>query len=252
MYGYIYLTTNLVNNKKYIGKRTEDFLNDSKYLGSGTIIKKAINKYSFDNFSKTLLEECNSEDELNEREVYWIAKYNAVEDPMFYNLTPGANGSARGSKRSRDTKNKLSNSMTGKVIPEEIRRKIADKISSQIWVTNGVIETKATEDNLREFIEKGFRRGRLEFSDLHKEKMRNLRRPKLSEEECKRISERMSGDGNPFYGRKHSDNSKLLISKRQSGRIYVKKDGKCRRIFPDELETYLNDGWTRGMIRIRK
>ena len=37
---YIYLTTNLINNKKYIGKHYGE-LNDD-YLGSGNLIKLAI------------------------------------------------------------------------------------------------------------------------------------------------------------------------------------------------------------------
>ena len=40
---YIYLTTNLINGKQYIGQHKGE-LNDS-YLGSGTNISKAINKY---------------------------------------------------------------------------------------------------------------------------------------------------------------------------------------------------------------
>ena len=40
---YIYLTTNTINNMKYIGKHYGE-LNDS-YLGSGKILKRAIEKY---------------------------------------------------------------------------------------------------------------------------------------------------------------------------------------------------------------
>ena len=44
MIGYIYLTTNLVNNKKYIGQhRSSTF--DPSYLGSGTLFVKALKKY---------------------------------------------------------------------------------------------------------------------------------------------------------------------------------------------------------------
>ena len=38
----IYKTTNLVNGKQYIGKDTK---NNPTYLGSGTFLKKAIQKY---------------------------------------------------------------------------------------------------------------------------------------------------------------------------------------------------------------
>lgn len=38
----IYKTTNLINNKIYIG---QDKNNNPKYLGSGDLLKKAIKKY---------------------------------------------------------------------------------------------------------------------------------------------------------------------------------------------------------------
>ena len=52
---YIYKTTNTVNNKIYIGKHSTDNLGGDKYLGSGTILKRAIKKYGRDKFvSETL------------------------------------------------------------------------------------------------------------------------------------------------------------------------------------------------------
>ena len=50
----IYLITNLINNKIYIGKHITDDLNDN-YFGSGTVIKQAIKKYGLENFTKTYL-----------------------------------------------------------------------------------------------------------------------------------------------------------------------------------------------------
>lgn len=39
-YGYVYLTTNLVNGRVYVGKRQGEFT--SKYLGSGRVLELAI------------------------------------------------------------------------------------------------------------------------------------------------------------------------------------------------------------------
>lgn len=65
MYGYIYKTTNLINNKIYIGKHKSNLF-DINYYGSGKIIRRALNKYGKDSFKLELLEECGSLEELSE------------------------------------------------------------------------------------------------------------------------------------------------------------------------------------------
>ena len=90
MYGFVYLTTNKINGKKYIGmcKNTHE----KNYLGSGKLLKSAIKKYGKENFERVILQECQNFEELSKSEEYWIKKYNAVEDNTFYNLTSGGFG----------------------------------------------------------------------------------------------------------------------------------------------------------------
>lgn len=85
----VYLTINLINNKKYIGI---DSKNNPAYLGSGKILKQAIEKYGAENFEKIILEECDNRKDLLERERYWIELFNAVESKDFYNLLKGGLG----------------------------------------------------------------------------------------------------------------------------------------------------------------
>ena len=91
MFGYIYLTTNTINNKKYIGQRRAFKCSpeDDDYLGSGTILQRAIKLYGKENFTKEILEYCDSLDELNEAEKKWITYYNAVTSNEFYNIASG-------------------------------------------------------------------------------------------------------------------------------------------------------------------
>lgn len=84
---YIYLTTNLINNKKYIGQH-KGKATDS-YLGSGINLVKAIKKYGKENFTKEILLYCETQEETDIMEKFYIQQYNAVEDENFYNLTEG-------------------------------------------------------------------------------------------------------------------------------------------------------------------
>jgi len=63
----LYKTTNLINNKIYIGKHQTTNINDG-YLGSGTILKRSIEKYGADKFKREVLFECSNVAELNELE----------------------------------------------------------------------------------------------------------------------------------------------------------------------------------------
>lgn len=93
MYGFVYITTNHINNKKYIGQKTYDKNNKWKsYLGSGIYLKRAINKYGIENFTKEIIEDCDTKEYLDEREKYWIEYYNAVKSDEFYNIASGGNG----------------------------------------------------------------------------------------------------------------------------------------------------------------
>ena len=107
MYGYIYLTENLVNFKCYIGKREKPYFDD-KYLGSGKHLKYAINKYGKENFVCQPIQWCNTKNELLEAEKYWIEKCEAQDSDLFYNITPGGLGGGHYTKHSDVSKHKMS------------------------------------------------------------------------------------------------------------------------------------------------
>lgn len=96
--GKIYIIKNLINNKVYIGQTTQKL--SKRFNGHccysktdrsiNMYIKRAIHKYGRKNFSIELLEECNIED-LNQREQYWIKKYDSYNNG--YNLTLGGQDS---------------------------------------------------------------------------------------------------------------------------------------------------------------
>jgi len=98
--GVIYLTTNNINGKKYIGV---DSKNDPHYYGSGKIMRLALKKYSRTNFTKEILEENDDSKYLFEREQYWIDKYGALESKEFYNMVEGGRGGS-GTLENEDSK----------------------------------------------------------------------------------------------------------------------------------------------------
>ena len=53
MIGYIYKTTNKINQKIYIGKHQSSEYDD-KYFGSGKILRRAIEKYGLNNFTNEI------------------------------------------------------------------------------------------------------------------------------------------------------------------------------------------------------
>lgn len=85
---YIYITTNLINRKYYIGKHKGEV--DDSYLGSGVVLRQAIEKYGKDNFQKEILVVCSTEEEANHWEKITIQEH--LSNPNCYNIAPGGEG----------------------------------------------------------------------------------------------------------------------------------------------------------------
>ena len=89
VYGYIYLTTNTVAGKIYIGQHIATKYEPDKYVGSGLILLRAIEKQGKANFSNKLLCECFSREELNQKEIEYIKLYNSTDQNIGYNISSG-------------------------------------------------------------------------------------------------------------------------------------------------------------------
>lgn len=100
MFGLIYIITNSINDKVYIGQTIQS-LKDRWYEHCRTAcskneadmhIKRAILKYGKENFTIKELEKCTIE-ELDEREIYYIGLYNSFVKG--YNSTEGGKSGAK-------------------------------------------------------------------------------------------------------------------------------------------------------------
>jgi hypothetical protein len=83
-FNYVYITTNLINGKQYIGDHSSDMPNDG-YLGSGRLIAKAIKKHGKENFKKEILENFPTKDQSFNAQEKYIKEYNTL-NPKGYNI----------------------------------------------------------------------------------------------------------------------------------------------------------------------
>lgn len=89
-YHFTYRTTNLINNRYYLGMHSTNRLDDG-YLGSGKRLYYEINKYGRGNFKLEVLKHYNSRDELVEAEKKLITEQD-LNNENCLNLKPGGSG----------------------------------------------------------------------------------------------------------------------------------------------------------------
>jgi hypothetical protein len=83
-YHYVYIITNLITNRQYVGDHTTKRLNDG-YLGSGRKLYCSFKRYGRENFTKEILDFFPTRKEAFNAQRKYIKKYNTVW-PNGYNL----------------------------------------------------------------------------------------------------------------------------------------------------------------------
>ena len=242
MYGYIYKITNLITNLSYIGKHkySKNEL-DPKYLCSGIIIRKSIEKYGIENFSIDIVDTAESLEDLNEKEKYYISEYNTLS-PNGYNLTLGGDGLSNPSeeviekmrlakigkkqplsqrlKKSESLKkvvhhkewvDKIKHSLSGRKPSDLARQESSKRHKGSYWCNNGIEERMVLGE-----LPHGFVRGRLK---------------------------------NPFpssKGIKLSDDRKLKTSEANKGRKWY-NDGVVEKMFKEN--EYIPNNFSLGRLK---
>jgi len=116
----VYKISNNTNNKIYIGITTRGYQKRFKKhikemeAGSAFILHNAMRSYGVENFSVTLLEECQDTEHLKHREQFWIKMLNTTDRAWGYNMTQGGDGTF-GRLHSDETKAKMSKIAKGRV-----------------------------------------------------------------------------------------------------------------------------------------
>jgi hypothetical protein len=191
MYYIVYQITNLINNKIYVGAHRTDDVDDS-YMGSSKILNNSIKKHGKENFSKEIISQHESEEEM------YIAESNIVTEEFVsrkdtYNLKTGGFGG----RLSIETKKKIGNANRGKILNDEARKKMSDSRKGRPSPFKGKSPSEET-----------------------KQKMRESRKHQVFSEETKqKLSEAHLGEKNHFYGKTHSEETKQKMSETKKGQV---------------------------------
>ena len=153
-YGFIYITTNMINGKKYLGQR-KFYRNWQEYLGSGKSLLYAIQKYGKENFVRNIVCICNSLEELNQAEHDISVFLNVVKSEDWYNLKYGGD-SMEGYSPPPEVREKISKANKGKPAPnkgipmsEETKRKQREAQSGERSSWYGRKHTEETKQKIR-------------------------------------------------------------------------------------------------------
>lgn len=215
-YGSIYKITNSINSKIYIGqtrqspaiKRWHSHKWDALNGRTKTAFANAIRLHGHEKFTFQIVCECSSLDELNRLEEEYILFFSSLS-PNGYNLMKGGSNY----ERSKETLEKLRNSLKGRIIDEEWAKNIAEG-------HRGLKKSDETKQKIRE-AHLGMR-----MSEESKEKIRKSHTgKKASPETIRKMSENRKGvpwsekRRNASIGKKHSEETKQKISKSKLGHI---------------------------------
>jgi len=239
----IYCHTNKLNGKKYIGQTKQSLerrFENGKAYKNCVLFYNAIQKYGWENFEHEILETNLSLEDANVREAYYISLYGLTNPQKGYNIYTGGKNFKH--IITEETKSKISETKKGtpswnKGIPmkEETKEKLRI-INTGKERQKGVFHhSKETIELLKEKC-KGNKNayGKHNISEEGRLalKMKNLGKVVSDEQkeymsyisscvsEYKRFlrSQSFSGKNNPFYGKKHTDESKKKMSKAGLGK----------------------------------
>ena len=210
----IYLWTNLVNGKHYVGQ-TQNFYNRMRQYNithGNKYLKNAIAKYTLDNFEIEVLEKVDKLEDLDLREQYWIDYYCSYEKDKGYNICQFAS-TTRGYKHTEETRKILS----------QQKKENPVILLGENNPMYGKVHTKEWKYNHSEWL-----KNKWETDDNY----RNFWHEKMSGENNYFYGKDMSGENNSMYGKHHTEETKRKISEAKKG----KYNGKSTQVICVETQ----------------
>ena len=241
-YGFVYITTNMVNGKKYIGQRG---FSDGwqTYLGSGIVFKQALKKYGKENFVRKIVCICNSEEELNDVEYQLSVLLDVVESDDYYNLVYGG-GTSRGWHPSQETKDKIGAKMKERLAnPENHPMYGKEGLAGDRNPMFGVSpKERMDEETYQKWYEKHveyWKKQSKEMSGKHTwgdGPNPNFGKPMSNEQKellSKLAKERYKHpEDHPMYGKRHSEDTRKKMSEAKKGKTTIHN---CKPVYCIEL-----------------
>lgn len=271
MYGYIYKITNKINGKIYIGQtihkiqyRFREHCNGIKYLlkhrKNVSYLQKAILKYGKENFIIEEIDTAVSEEDMDNKEIFWIDKYNSTDRNIGYNITKGGEGGDTCSCYTWIT-NGFENKYIreDEIVPEGWKkgRIVVDgfKNSStgKVWMNNGKEEELVEEELIEDYLNKGWTKGMLYRGDDWKENVAKSKQ-NMSKEKWVNIKE---GIKRFYQEHPHFTNSGSFKKGQEThnkGKISVTNGINNKFIYETELNSFLKDNkdWRKGNTQTHK
>lgn len=119
------------HNKEDPSKRIREHFNEADCERNDAVLYKAIRKYGRDSFEATCLCVCETQEELDFMEDYYITKFNSMAHENGYNMKRGGMKRCVGYKHTEEIKQKLSEMKKGNVISEEQREKLSKSLKGK-------------------------------------------------------------------------------------------------------------------------
>lgn len=194
----IYLITNKLNNRMYIGATSRGYKNrfteHKNYAkdGKSGLLYDDIRKYGISSFKVELIEDDISDEMACDKEIYYIDKYNTFYlSGNGYNMTIGGRGTI-GYQFTEKDKQKISESGKGRVFSEERNNKIRQAMLGR------------------------------EYKQEWKENLSKVRKG------------RFKGKENPFFGKHHTEETKAKIRETKGVKLVERLDLETSEV----LEVY--------------
>src|SRR5580698_9121122 len=98
---YIYHYQNLTNYKNYVDQTCDLDRRDKEHIKGteidSSLLEKAIKKYGRENFSLTLIDAAETQEEADKKEIYWISTFRSYCGREYvYNISDGGTGFSEG------------------------------------------------------------------------------------------------------------------------------------------------------------